>query len=107
MKKRLRRNKKQFNFYEFQVKHKFRDYQSLIDLITPSLYSKWKYLGYNEERKTYLYTTKYKETKPDYRELNEIQLYEYIGKTSIDFILDNAMCLNLECKLTNNKIRYV
>ena len=89
------------------LKHGFKDFQSLVDLITPSLYSKWKYLGYSEENKTYLYTTKYKEKKQDYRELDEMALYEYIGKVNIDFILDNAMCLNLKCELTNNQLRYV
>ena len=107
MKKRLRKNKKQFNFYAFQVKHGLKDYQSLIDLLTPSLYSKWKYLGYSEGKKTYLYTTKRTEKEKNYRELDEFQLYDYIGRVSIDFILDNAMCLNLECKLTNNQLRYV
>lgn len=107
MKKRLRKRKKQFNFYAFQVKFGFKDYQSLIDLLTPSLHSKWKYLGYSEENRTYLYTTKYKEKKQDYRELDELQLYEYIGKASIDFILDNAMCLNLKCETTNNQLRLV
>ena len=107
MKRKLRKAKKEFNFYAFQVKHGFKDYQGLADLLTPSLYSRWKYLGYSEENRTYLFTTKYKEKKQDYRELDEMALYQYIGQHSIDFILDNAMCLNLKCETTNNKIRYV
>jgi hypothetical protein len=106
VKTKLRKNKP-FNFYAFQVKHKFKDFQSLVDLMTPSRYSKWKYLGYSKENETYLYTTKYKEKKQDYRELDEMQVYQYIGKVNIDFILDNAMCLNLKCDLTNNKLVYV
>ena len=107
MKKRLRRKPK-YNFYEFRVKHKFCKSQIIEDLLIPSKYSAWRYLGFSEDKKTFLYARKADfHKKPEYRELNEMAVYHYIAIRNIDFILDNAMCLHVHNPLTNNNLRYV
>ena len=104
MKTKLRKNKKKFNFYEFQVRHNFVDFESIFDLVTPSRYSDWEFKGLNEAEKTFVYRDK---RKGNLRYLDEMAVYHYISLIRIDDILANDMCLRLKNEPTKGELKYV